>query len=246
MKRFVVILLLFSLGSQFGSWAQPDVILESDPQSLTPMEEADHFPEMNGYEEFNPVARGSKLRLCGERPCNGWQHDIYPDGVLKHRGFYAEGALVIYRNYYPSGRLEREFKQQDVIKSMMRTFHPNGVLRSRTRFANGAVIRYEDHYTNGALRYAEERHRSEPYYIRMDLFAPNGEPLSLLRLVDRKRVEFEMKEYYPGGGLRCEGLARYDRYRMDTRKVGTWRHYDLDGSLQREELLVDGKVQSEP
>ena len=125
--------------------------------------------------------------------------------MQKHRGLYTEGALVIYRNYYPNGRLEREFRQQDVIKSVLRTYHPNGVLRSETRFANGAVLKYEDHYSDGGLRYVEQRHRSQQYYLRMDLFAPSGDPLSLLRLVDRKRVEFEMKEYYPGGLLQCEG-----------------------------------------
>ncbi len=212
---------------------------------MTLLEEDDPRPEMFGYEEYNATMGGTKLRQCGERPCNGWVMDLYPDGVLKHRGLYGDGALVIYRNYYPNGQLEREFKQQDVIRSVLRTYHSNGVLRSETRLAQGAVLKYEDHYSDGSLRYVEERHRREPYYLRMDLFAPSGEPLSVLRLVDRKRVEFEMKEYYPGGSLQSEGRARYDRRLMDTRKVGTWRHYEPDGSLQREELLVDGKVHSE-
>ena len=245
MRPSVVILLLFPLALPYWSLAQPDLILESDTYGMVLLEEDDPNPEMNGYEEFNPTMGGNRLRQCAQWPCNGWVQDIYPDGDLKHRGLYAEGALVIYRNYYPNGRLEREFRQQDVIKSVLRTYHPNGVLRSETRFANGAVLKYEDHYSDGSLRYVEQRHRSRPYYLRMDLFAPTGDPLSLLRLVDRKRVEFEMKEYYPGGLLRSEGRARYDRQLMDTRKVGTWRHYERDGSLQREELLVDGKVQSD-
>lgn len=244
MRSSAVIFILFACTLPYWSQAQSDLILEHDTHSMNLLEEEDPSPEMHGYAEFNHTMGGTKLRQCGERPCNGRVTDIYPDGILKHRGLYADGVLVSYRNYHSNGQLEREFKQQDLNKSMLRTYYSNGTGRSVTRFSDRVVLKYEDHYSDGRLRYAEERHRSEPYYLRMDLFAPSGDPLSLLRLVDRKRIEFEMKEYYPGGGLQSEGRARYDPRLMHTRKVGTWRHYDPDGSLLREEELVDGKVHS--
>ncbi|MEX1132297.1 MAG: hypothetical protein WEC15_03660 [Flavobacteriales bacterium] len=223
--------------------AQTDlVVLTPDQHRMEAVEESDPIPELNRYDRFNPQAGGDSTRSCALGPCSGWVEDHYADGTLKHRGMYSEGALVVYRNYYPNGVLEREFKQQDAIKSVMRTYFSNATLRSEARYADGVVFKYEDHYVNGGLRYAEERHRKEPYYLRMDLYSPTGEPLSLLRLVDRKLTEFELREYYPGGLVRSEGRARYDKRRMDTQRVGTWRHYDTDGSLLREEDHVDGKV----
>lgn len=244
MKFSAVISLLFAFALPYGSYGQTDHILEHDTHSMNLLEEEDPSPAVRGYAEFNPTMGGTKLRQCGVRLCNGWVMDIYPDGVLKHRGLYADGALVRYRNYHSNGQLERDFKQLDMNKSILRTYHSNGTVRSVTHFWDRAVLKYVDHYSDGTLRYAEERHKSEPYYLRMDFFAPNGDPLRLHRLVHRKRIEFEMKAYYPGGGLQSEGRARYDPQLMDTRKVGTWRHYGADGALQREEELQDNKVHS--
>ncbi len=202
--------------------AQPDlVVLSPDQHKMEITDESDPHPELNCYDRFNPHAGGDSTRRCVAGPCSGWVEDRYADGSLKHRGLYSDGALVVYRNYYPNGVLEREFKQQDAVKSVMRTYHSNATLRSEARYADGVAFKYQDHYADGSLRYAEERHRKEPYYLRMDLYAPSGDPVSMLRLIDRKRVEFELKEYHPGGQLRSEGKARYDRRRMDTQRIGT-------------------------
>jgi antitoxin component YwqK of YwqJK toxin-antitoxin module len=188
------------------------------------------------------VLGADSVRYCAGQPCSGRVEDRYVNGSLMHSGTYVDGMLVFYKNYHANGALEREFREIDAIKSIMRTYHANGNLRSEVRYAEGVSYQYEDHYANGALRYVEERHRSEPYYLRMDLFASNGDPISLLKLVDRKQVEFELKEYYPGGKLNSEGRARYNEQRMDTQRVGTWRYFDKEGRLLREEDYVDGKV----
>jgi antitoxin component YwqK of YwqJK toxin-antitoxin module len=226
-----------------GLLAQDDTaLLREDEFSMLEVDGEDAAPELNRYELFNGTLGGDSLRICNGFPCSGWVEDRYPDGVLKHRGMYSDGKLVVYRNYHPDGTLEREFKALDVVKSLMRIYHPNSQLKSEARYANGMVFQYEDHYPNGTLRYAEERHRKEPYFIRMDLYSAKGEPISLLRLVDRKQVQFELTEYHPGGALRSTGRAQYDQRRMDTQRIGTWKHYFPDGTLEREEDYVGGKV----
>lgn len=217
-------------------------LLASDELRLVQEVEDDPAPGLYHYDRMNPHLGGDSIRTCPGGPCNGWLEDRYADGTLKHKGLYEEGRLVLYRNYYPDGTLEREFRQQDAIKSVMRTYHADAGLRSEARYANGSAYRYEDHYPGGALRYAEERHRKEPYFLRMDLHAPNGDPISLLRLVDRKRMEFELKEFHPGGRLKSEGRARYDPFRQDTKRVGIWKYYDADGSLLQEEEYIGGKA----
>lgn len=226
-----------------GVPAQPDIQpLLADHHFVTGDLGDDPLADLNAYEALNKSLGGDSTRLCSGHPCIGWVEDHYLNGALKHRGYYDAGQLTLYRNYYDDGTLEREFKAIDAVKCVLRTYHTNGRIRSEAKYANGAVVTYEDHYLNGTLRYAEERHRTEPYFLRMDLFAPDGHPISLLQLVDKKRVEFLQKEYYPGGILKCEGRARYNPSRMDTQRIGTWTYYDTAGVAQRSEAYQDGRI----
>jgi antitoxin component YwqK of YwqJK toxin-antitoxin module len=217
-------------------------LLVPDEHILHSERELDRGADLDQYERFNHFTGGDSLRYCGGRPCTGWAEDLYGTGALKHRGLYDEGRLMVYRNHFPNGSVEREFKQQDAIKSTLRTFYEDGTLNSETKYADGSVVSHRDHYPNGAVRYVQERHRKEPYYLRMDLFASTGEPISLLRLVDRRNVEFELQDFHPGGVLQTVGRARYDPRRLDSVRIGTWRYYSADGSLVREEEYVSGKL----
>jgi antitoxin component YwqK of YwqJK toxin-antitoxin module len=238
LSALVIVLPLLSHGQE------DQVLLNADEHYVMGDAGEDPSPELHAYEEMNKALGGDSVRHCGGHPCIGWVEDRYPDGTLKHRGNYENGQLLIYKNYHPSGALERDFRSIDAVKSILRTYHPNGNLRSEARYADGVVTSYQDNYVNGQLRYAEERDRRESYFIRMDLFTATGEPVSLFQLVDRKLLEFELKEYHPGGVLRSTGRARYDRSRMDTQRIGVWRHYDVAGSLVKEEHYMDGKVAS--
>lgn len=223
--------------------AQADTeLLALDEYGITEHATEDPLPMLSSYDRLNRRLGGDSIRLCNGRPCEGWVEDRYPDGTLMHRGSYAGGRLVVYRNYYPNGVLERDFRELDEVKCVLRTYHPNSTLRSDARYADGQLFRYIDHYPTGQLRYAEERHRREPYFTRMDLFAPTGKPISLLRQVARKPVEFEQQEFHPDGSLRCSGRARYNTHRMDTQRVGLWTYYDRAGNKVREEEYIDGKV----
>jgi len=202
----------------------------------------DPSPDLSVYDAMNKALGGDSVRLCGGNPCLGWVEDQHKDGSLKHRGYYDGGQLTIYKNYRPDGSMEREFRSIDAVRSVQRTYHANGQLRSETKYIDGRSVQYEDHYVDGTLRYAEERHRSEPYFLRMDLFAADGKPVSTLQLVDKRRVEFVQREYHPGGALRSEGRARYDPSRMDTQRIGTWTYYDQAGAVVKHEDYQDGRV----
>lgn len=235
-------ILLWSLPQGVAQTDEDVALLRSDEFVMAEEVFEDPLPELSRYDRLNKAVGGDSLRRCSGQPCSGWVEDRYPDGSLKHRGMYDDGQLTVYKNYHPNGVLERDFKALDAVKCQMRTYHPNAKLRSLARYANGQVFQYQDHYMNGQLRYAEERDRTEPYFTRMDLYTAKGEPISLLRLVDRKKVVFEQNEYHPGGTLRSSGRAQYDKRRMDTQRIGTWKHYLPDGSLEREEDYVAGKV----
>ncbi|MBK9417779.1 MAG: hypothetical protein IPN62_10890 [Flavobacteriales bacterium] len=238
------LILLLSTYSMQGMAQSDSLMLSMDEHYVMGDAGEDPSPELHAYDHMNKALGADSVRLCGGVPCSGWVQDLYPDGVLKHRGHYQEGYLTLYRNYYSTGTLEREFRQVDAIRSLMRTYHPNGTLRSEARYVDGAIVSYQDNYVNGKLRYAEERDRKEGFFTRMDLFTAAGEPVSLFQLVDRKQLEFELKEYHPGGVLKTSGRARYDRSRMDTQRMGVWQHFGLDGAVVREDHYQDGKLAS--
>ena len=202
----------------------------------------DPAPDLNAYTALVVLLGGDSVRQCNGYPCTGWVEDHYADGVLKHRGYYDNGRLTVYRNYHPDGKLERDFRAIDDVKSVLRTYHLNANPRSEARYADGVAYMYKDFYVTGQLRYEEERDRNASYFTRMDLYAADGQPISLLREVDRKRAEFEQKEFYPGGGIKCTGRSRYNASRMDTQRIGTWVHYDTNGRTIREEDYIDGMV----
>ncbi|MBL7950442.1 MAG: hypothetical protein JNM62_01875 [Flavobacteriales bacterium] len=233
------------LSCSFLAHAQPEreLIAEDEHYVMGDIGD-DPSPDLNAYEALNGALGGDSVRTCGGYPCIGWVEDHYPDGVLKHRGYYDGGKLTVYKNYHPTGELEREFRSIDAVKCVLRTFHRNGQVRSEARYVNGVSVSYEDHYVDGKLRYAEERHRSEPYFIKMDLYSADGHPISTLHLTDRKLLEFEQREFHPGGALRSEGHARYDPTRMDTQRIGTWTYFDTAGVVTKREDYQDGKLAS--
>ncbi|MCB9184416.1 MAG: hypothetical protein H6591_10915 [Flavobacteriales bacterium] len=202
----------------------------------------DPSPELNAYEAFNIAVGGDSVRQCNGHPCTGWVEDHYPDGTLKHKGYYDQGHLTVYKNFHPGGGVERDFRSSDATRSTQRTWHPNGAIRSETRYRDGIVVYFEDHYVDGSLRYVEERHRKEPCFTRMELYDAQGKPVSMLHMVDKGALEVEQLEYHPGGALRSKGRARYNPARMDTQRVGTWVFFMPDGSKAREEDYIDGKV----
>lgn len=233
---------LWCIGVQDSTCQVDSDLLPADEHFVMGDVGEDPSPDLSVYDAMNKALGGDSVRLCGGNPCLGWVEDHHKDGSLKHRGYYDGGQLTIYKNYRPDGSIEREFRYVDAVRSVQRTYHANGQLRSETKFIDGRSVQYEDHYVDGTLRYAEERHRSEPYFLRMDLFAADGKPVSTLQLVDRKRVEFMQKEYHPGGALRSEGRARYDPSRMDTQRIGTWTYYDQAGAVVKHEDYQDGRV----
>lgn len=217
-------------------------MLAFDEHGLRTESSVDEAPGILEYEALNGGLGGDSVRYCNGYACTGWVEDTYPDGSLKHRGYYDKGQLLIYRNFHADGTLEREFKVVDNTKSVMRTYHPNGKLRSEMRYWNGECFAYTDHYPNGQLRYEEEKHRSEPYYIRMNLFAYDGKPISTLELVDKKPVEFLQREFHANGQVKLEGRVRYNPDRRDSMRVGTWTRFDEQGRPEGEDEYSEGKV----
>lgn len=224
----------------FAQTGEPPVLAEDVVLTGDTLNWPEELPDP--YAPLNVALGGDSVRMINGSACAGWVEDRYPDGVLKHRGYYGDGRLITYRNYHPNGKMEREFRMKDQTRSSMRTFYDNGLLRSETRFVGGLSRSYVEHYPSGQVRYIEEKHPSLPYYTVMDLFAPDGKPVSTLRVVDKKQGIFEQREYWPGGQLRAMGRARFNPQRFDSQRIGSWTYHDQEGKPVKQESYVDGKV----
>lgn len=235
-------LLILLLAVALGAKAQNDELLAGELRELPAMDAADAPTFTEAYDAFNATLGGDSVRMNGAQPCEGWVEDRWPDGRLKHRGYYQAGRLLLYKDHYTDGTLAREYKALDGARSQLRTWHANGALRSEALYVKGEAWKYEEHYPNGQLRYQEEKHRNEPCYVLMDLFTPDGAPVSTFHLVDKKRLVFDQKEYHPNGQLRVAGRAQFDPTVHDCKRIGTWTYYTADGKPAIEEVYVDGKV----
>ncbi|MBK6343121.1 MAG: hypothetical protein IPF41_11175 [Flavobacteriales bacterium] len=237
------LILLGGLTLTIACAAQADtLLLAADEHYVMGDPGEDPAPDLNAYERYNPVTAGDSVRQCNGFPCTGSVEDKYPDGRLKHKGYYDNGLLVLYRNYYPNGQLEREFKRTDDVRAVQRSWHANGQPRNEIRYAEGQVVLYKDHYINGALRYTEERQRNGGCYTRMELFDAEGRPISTLLLADKAKGLIDISEYHPGGALKCKGRARCDKHSLETTRIGTWTYFDPAGVTVRQEDYIDGKV----
>ena len=202
----------------------------------------DEEPALTDYDALVPALGGDSVRISNGFPCIGWVEDRWPAGGLKHRGYYNDGRLVVFKNYHQNGAMEREFKMLDDRRCQTRTYYSNGTLRSEALHVEGVCLKYADHYPSGLLRYQEEKHKSEPYYMVMDIYAADGKPISTLHIVDKKKVVFEQKEYHPSGQIRSAGRAQFDPGSMDTKRIGTWTNYDVQGVPISEEHYVEGRL----
>src|SRR5689334_12695522 len=62
---------------------------------------------INIYEALNMNTGGDSTRNDVKGyALQGWMEDFYPDGKVLHKGYYIDGQLKAYKNFYPNGQLE--------------------------------------------------------------------------------------------------------------------------------------------
>lgn len=217
------------------------------PQEVkyNPNEVVDSTYGITIYERLNFRIGGDSVRNCKGYACNGWVEDYYESGQLLHKGYYTEGHVKIYRNYYPSGNLERVFNVIDDFKSVMKIYYNNDTLKSQIKYIGSNASKWEDYHSNGYLAYYEEYNRGMDYHISQKSYYETGKPEILFELVNKKKLLYTKKEFYPTGTPKLEGEAQYSESLLDYIRTGTWKYYDEKGKLVKQEEYINGKVESE-
>lgn len=182
------------------------------------------------YEKLNFYIGGDSVRNDKKGyACQGWVEDIYESGGVLHKGYYEDGHLKIYKNFYANGTVERSFKLIDFKRSNMQLFYPDGKIKSDITYYEGGPQMWTDYYPNGQIEYIEESTKNLETIIQRKSYAEDGKPQEIFELTDPKKKIYSKKEYYEDGKIKAEGTMKYNPGSIDYQKDGMWKDYDVNG-----------------
>src|ERR1043165_2710014 len=163
------------------------------------------------YEKLNFYTGGDSVRNDKKGyAMQGWMEDVYLTGSTIHKGFYEDGHLKTYKNFYPNGNTEREFKLTDYKKSSLKLYYQDGKMKSDIQYYDGSPQIWTDYYPNGQIEYTEENSKSMEYLINRRSYTEDGKPQELFELIDPKKKVYSRKEYYENGNIKAEGTMIYN------------------------------------
>jgi hypothetical protein len=109
------------------------------------------------YNKLVPMMGGDSVRYTKEGvKAQNYQEDYYVSGKLLHKGFYADGAIKVFKNYYENGQLERSFSSTDVKRGKLEIFYEDGKVKSSVNYYQGNPQNQYDFFKNGTPEYIEE------------------------------------------------------------------------------------------
>jgi len=194
------------------------------------------------YESLNLGLSADSVRMENGYAVNNWKEDFYKSGQLLHKGYYIDGQLKIYKNYYPNGSIERDFKNIDGFRSKVILYYPNGNQKSEVSYLSGSAILWIDYYENGNMEFYEEFYKNILYHKEKKDFYESGQEQSALVNTNKKKLTYSYNEYYSDGINKIVGTMKYDMDYYDYYKTGTWVYYDSSGKETKHETYSDGKV----
>ena len=197
------------------------------------------------YEKLNLKTGGDSVRNDRKGyAAQEWVQDIYESGKVLHRGYYEDGQLKIYKNFYENGTVERAFKILDVKRCNMQIFYASGKLKSEIIYYNGSPQIWTDYYSNGQIEYTEENTKSMEYLVNSKSYSEDGKPQEIFEVTDVKKKKYVKKEYYESGKLKAEGPMKYNSSSIDYQKDGVWNIYDESGNITKEKWVKGEEVKN--
>ncbi len=182
------------------------------------------------YEQLVMRLGGDSVRKCGNYACRGYIKDYYTTGEVLHIGYYQEGQLQGFKNFYPNGQIEREFKILDDFRSILSVYYASGQMKSHVKYVRDDAVLWQDYYENGNPSYQEEFDPKSGYYNYQKSYYENGNPRMLLEMENRKKLSYYKKEFYEDGQMKSQGMVVYNVDNLDFQKIGTWAEFDEKGT----------------
>ncbi|MES2836497.1 MAG: hypothetical protein V4667_03155 [Bacteroidota bacterium] len=197
------------------------------------------------YEKLNKSTGGDSIRKKHGRVANAWIEDFYTSGKLLHKGYYHDGQLKVYKNYYENGNLERNFRAVDDFKSNVKLYYSDGNLKYNADYKGGIEVKTTQYYSNGKMEFEEVLDKSTDFFSKRINYFENGNLEKEIVLKDKKKMLFTCKEYYVSGILKEEGFLFYNSVMSDYQKDGLWKLYDNAGKLIAEQTYTKNEMIAE-
>ena len=208
----------------------------------TPSEIIDPDYGIIRYNKLVPMMGGDSIRYTKDGyNAQGWQEDFYVSGKLVHKGFYADGFIKVFKNYYENGQIERAFSSTELKHAKLEIFYDDGKIRSNITYYDGNPQNQYDFFKNGAPEYIEENDKNIEFLYKRNSFYENGLPESMFELVDKKTKKYIKKEFYSNGRVKEEGSMIFRKDLGDYQKEGTWTYYDEKGNATKTEKYHNGE-----
>jgi len=197
------------------------------------------------YEPLNALLSADSVRMCDSYLCSGWVEDKYKDSSLLHKGYYIDGQLQSYKNYYPDGTLERDFRALDSYRCMVKLYYPNGQLKSEVRYVNAFAQEWTDYYENGQIKFVEKYHRSLSYHVEKASYYESGKTKDEMLLESKKKLSYKQNEYYENGKLKSSGNMVFNESSYNYERVGSWTFYNESGKKTKVQTWDEGNMTDE-
>ena len=186
---------------------------------------------------------GDSVRYTKEHfKLNGWKEDFYVNGTILHKGFYVDGKIKIFKNYYLNGSVERNFIELDLNKSKLELFYEDGKQKSVILYNQGNAQNQYDFFRNGNPEYIEENDKHIEFLYKRNSYFENGIPESLFELIDKKQKRYSKKEFFTTWKIKEEGFMIFRKDMNDYQKDGIWNYFDQEGKLTKTETYYKGEL----
>lgn len=185
---------------------------------------------------------GDSSRLCKDYQCSGWVEDYYENGQALHKGYYEQGFLRVFKNFYANGNKERDFKIIDDNKSSLKVYYENGNIKSEITYYRTEPKEWTDYNPDGTIAYQEINDVRDGHMVYQKMCDDKGRLESEMKLEDKKEKIFDHKIYYSTGAVKEAGKTQYVDSMMDYIKIGTWQIYNPLGEVVKEQTYSFGKL----
>lgn len=236
LSGLLLAVLFLSVGMPSKLFGQNDVFLKEQvpkDHKYDPDRVIDSVYGIEMYKPLNFRLGGDSVRKCGDYACRSWVEDKYKNGQVMHKGYYVDGQLKIYKNFYPDGSLEREFKITSKLKSKLTKYYPNEQVKSKVVYLGESPVEWTDYYKNGQIKYREKYDDGRNYHIERASYQKDGTPKEEFEMVDEDEKRFVKKEYDEAGDLKLKGELKYNQELFELKKHGKWKHFDENGDIKR-------------
>jgi antitoxin component YwqK of YwqJK toxin-antitoxin module len=196
------------------------------------------------YNKMISALGGDSIRYNkGGYNLQGWQEDYYASGKVMHKGFYVDGLIKVFKNFYENGQVERNFVVSDPKRCSLETYYPDGKVRSQVYYYDGNPQKEYDFFPNGNPEYVEENDKDLTVLYKRNSYFENGQPSSLFELIEKKARKYLKKDFFENGKLKEEGFMLFRKDLGDYAKEGEWSTYNDKGDLVKKEKYLNGQLE---